>query len=229
MELTYFGHSAFQIETNGTTLLVDPFISGNPHAEGVVAADELDPDVLLLTHAHADHWGDTPQIVEQNPDVVVVANFEIIQRVQQELDHENVQPMNTGGSWEFEWGTVKQTYARHSSSFADGRYGGNPNGYIFSIEDKVIYDLGDTSPFAEMAYIGEDFDVDLALMPMGDCFTMGTRDAVRAARMIEPQLIVPIHYDTFPYIEVDMDAWTSTMEEAGFDTKVLGAGETYEL
>lgn len=229
MKLTYFGHSAFQIETKGTTLLVDPFISGNPHAEGVVTVDELVPDVLLLTHAHGDHWGDTPQVLENHPDTLVVANFEIIQYVQQELDHDKVQPMNTGGAWDFEWGTVKQTYARHSSSFPDGRYGGNPNGYLFFIEGKVIYDLGDTSPFAEMAYTGEDHDVDVALMPVGDCFTMGPQDAVRAARMIGPGLSIPIHYDTFPYIEIDMSEWTGAMEEAGHKTKVMEAGETYEV
>lgn len=229
MELTYFGHSTFQINTNGTTLLVDPFISGNPHADGVVKAEDLRPDVLLLTHAHADHWGDTPALLEANPECLVVANFEIIQYVQNELEHENVQPMNTGGSWTFDWGTVKQTYARHSSSFPDGTYGGNPNGYIFLIEDKTIYDLGDTSPFAEMAYIGEDYDIDLALMPVGDCFTMGPSDAVRAAKMIGPRISVPIHFDTFPYIEVDMSEWTGGMAEEGFETKVLEPGETYEM
>jgi L-ascorbate metabolism protein UlaG (beta-lactamase superfamily) len=137
--------------------------------------------------------------------------------------------MNTGGTWTFEWGTARQTHARHSSSFPDGTYGGNPNGYVFEIEGKVIYDLGDTSPFAEMQWIGEEYDVDVALMPMGDCFTMGAPGAVRSAAMIRPGLSLPIHFDTFPYIEVDVGQWERLMNEAGFDTKVLAAGETLEL
>ena len=228
MELTYFGHSAFQIETNGTTLLFDPFINNNPHAEGVVTPGDLNPDVILLTHAHGDHWGDTVEIARRT-DALVLGNFEIAQYIQQEYDHENAQPMNTGGSWSFDWGDVTQTYARHSSSFPDGTYGGNPNGYILHIEDLCIYNLGDTCPFAEMEWIGDEHEVDLALMPMGDCFTMGPEDSVRAAELIQPGQIIPVHYDTFPYIEVDMDHWEDLMAEAGFETSVLDAGETFSL
>lgn len=127
MTITYFGHSALQIETNGTTLLVDPFITGNGLAEGVVTADELNPDVILLTHAHGDHWGDTPAIAERTG-ALVVANFEITSYLGRVHGYENTHPMNTGGSWTFDWGRVTQTYARHSSSFPDGTYGGNPLG-----------------------------------------------------------------------------------------------------
>lgn len=229
MKLTYFGHSAFQIETDDRTLLFDPFINDNPHAQGVVTADELEPDVLLLTHAHGDHWGDTPEILENNPDTLVIANFEIVQYVQQELGHENVQPMNTGGAWEFDWGIVTQTYARHSSSFPDGTYGGNPNGFILEIDGQTIYNTGDTCPFAEMEWIGDEYEIDVALMPIGDCFTMGPYDAVRAADLIQPDLSIPLHYDTFPYIEVEMEDWTEAMDEAGFETLVLDAGETSTL
>lgn len=228
MKLTYFGHSAFQIETNGTTILVDPFITGNKHAEGIVEPGDLNPDVILLTHAHGDHWGDTPAIAGRTG-AQVVGNFEITNYIGSKHDHENVQPMNTGGSWTFDWGTATQTYARHSSSFPDGTYGGNPNGYILEIEGKTIYDLGDTSPFAEMEWIGSDYDIDLALMPIGDCFTMGPRDAVRAARMVKPAVSVPIHYDTFPYIEVDVGEWQRLMSEAGFATDALEPGETLKL
>lgn len=228
MELTYFGHSAFQIETKGTTLLFDPFITDNPHTEGVVTQEDLNPDVILLTHAHSDHWGDTPEIAERTG-ALVVGNFEIVQYIQKEHGHENVQPMNTGGTWSFEWGDVKMTYARHSSSFPDGTYGGNPNGYILEIDDYCIYNLGDTARFTGMEWIGEEYDVDLALMPMGDCFTMGPEDSVHAADLIEPDEIIPLHYDTFPFIEVDMDYWADLMAGAGFDTAVLDPGETFEL
>ncbi|MCH8961245.1 MAG: metal-dependent hydrolase [Bacteroidetes bacterium] len=226
MKLTYFGHSAFQIETNGTTLLFDPFITGNPHTEGVVAAADLNPDVILLTHAHGDHWGDTLEIA-QRTGALLVANYEITTYAQNH-GHDTVQPMNTGGSWTFDWGKVTQTYARHSSSFPDGAYGGNPNGYLVYIEGQCIYAAGDTCPFAEMAWIGEENDVDVALLPIGDCFTMGPKGSVRAARMVQPALTIPIHYDTFPLIEVDTDRWAALMAEAGFATRVLAPGETLE-
>ena len=224
MKLTYFGHSAFQIETNGTTVLFDPFITGNPHTDGVVTADDLNPDVILLTHAHGDHWGDTLDIAKRTG-ALLVANYEITSYAQNH-GHANVQPMNTGGSWTFDWGTVTQTYARHSSSFPDGTYGGNPNGYLVYIEGRCIYAAGDTCPFAEMAWIGEDNPVDVALLPIGDCFTMGPKDAVRAARMVNPALTIPLHYDTFPLIEVDTDAWVALMADAGLATRVLAPGET---
>ena len=224
MKLTYFGHSALQIETNGTTILFDPFITGNGLAEGVVTPSDLNPDVILLTHAHGDHWGDTLEIAKRSG-ALVVANFEITSYAQNH-GHSAVQPMNTGGSWTFNWGTVTQTYARHSSSFPDGTYGGNPNGYLLHLEGMCIYNAGDTCPFAEMAWIGEDNAVDLALLPIGDCFTMGPADSVRAARMVKPALTIPIHYNTFPLIEVDTEHWSGLMAGAGFATRVLAPGET---
>lgn len=225
MQLTYFGHSAFQIETNGTTLLFDPFITGNRHAVGKVSPEQLNPDVILLTHAHGDHWGDTPDIAKRTG-ALVVGTHEIAQYIAVKHGHENSHAMNTGGSWKFDWGRVKLTYARHSSSFPDGTYGGSPNGFILEIEGKVIYNTGDTCPFSEMAWIGEEYDVDLMLTPIGDNFTQGPEDAVRSVRMIRPRLTVPLHYNTFPPIEIDMNRWTRAMAEAGFETKVLGAGET---
>lgn len=228
MVLTYYGHSAFQIETDGTTLLVDPFITGNKHAEGIASPDDLNPDVILLTHAHGDHWGDTPDIAARTG-ALVVGNFEVTNYITEQHGHENIQPMNIGGSWDFDWGRATMTYAGHSSSFPDGTYGGNPGGYILEIEGRTIYDLADTCPFKEMEWIGEDHDIDLALMPIGDCFTMGARDAVRAARMIGPNLSIPIHYDTFPYIEVDVGEWERLMDAAEFKTRVLNPGETLEL
>lgn len=226
MKLTYYGHSAFQIETKGTTLLFDPFITGNAHTDGVVTPGDLDPDVILLTHAHGDHWGDTLEIAARSG-ALLVANFEITSYARRH-GHKNVQPLNTGGSWRFDWGTVTQTYARHSSSFPDGTYGGNPNGYLLFLEGICIYNAGDTCPFAEMAWIGEDHEVDLALLPIGDCFTMGPEDSIRAARMVKPALAIPVHYDTFPPIEVDTARWSGMMAEAGFEARVLAPGETLE-
>lgn len=227
MQLTYFGHSAFQIETNGTTLLFDPFITNNPHTEGVVTADDLEPDVILLTHAHGDHWGDTLDIATRTG-AQLVANFEIINYANNQ-GHENGQPMNTGGAWDFAWGRVTQTFARHSSSFPDGTYGGHPNGFIVEVEGKTIYNTGDTDPFSEMAWIGEDHDVDLLLLPIGDCFTMGPAGSLRAIRMVQPKLTVPLHFDTFPLIEVDTDAWAQQTQDAGFAAQVMAPGETLDL
>lgn len=228
MRLTYFGHSAFQIETDDVTLLFDPFITGNGHTEGVVTPDALDPDVILLTHAHGDHWGDTPDIATRTG-ALVVGNFEITQYISREHDHDAIQPMNTGGSWDFGWGEVTQTYARHSSSFPDGTYGGNPNGYILYLEDTCIYNTGDTCPFAEMNWIGADHDVDVMLAPVGDCYTMGPEDAMQAADMIAPGLLIPLHYNTFPHIEIDLDAYRALADEAGHATRVLDPGETLDL
>ncbi len=227
MKLTYFGHSAFQLEARGATILVDPFLSDNPHAQGVVSPDDLNPDVILLTHAHGDHWGDTMSIAKRSG-AVVVANFEITQYVQGQ-GHSAVQPMNTGGSWRFGWGKIFQTYARHSSSFPDGTYGGNPNGYIIHADDKCIYALGDTCPFAEMEWIGQDHDVDVALLPIGDCFTMGPGESIRAIQMIRPNVSIPIHFNTFPLIAVDTQRWADSVRKAGFVPRVLAPGEEFEF
>lgn len=228
MKLTYYGHSAFQLETSGATILVDPFITGNKHTEGVVTVEDLNPDYILLTHAHGDHWGDTPAIAKQSG-AVVVGNFEIANYISQNHGHENVQSMNTGGSFEFDWGTVTLTFARHSSSFPDGTYGGHPNGIIIQADGKTIYDLGDTDPFAEMEWIGQDYDIDVALMPVGGCFTMDARGALRAAKMIGPTVSIPIHYDTFPPIEIDITEWQSLFSKEGFNAHVLQPGETLDI
>lgn len=228
MRLTYFGHSAYEIETGGKRLLFDPFISGNKHTEGVVSAADLEPDYILLTHAHPDHWGDTIDIARRS-EAQVVCTHEIHQYLIRNHDYENVQPMNTGGKWSFSWGTVKWMRAFHSSSFPDGTYGGSANGILMEAEGKVVYNTCDTAPFAEMAWIGEDYDVDVCLMPIGDCYTQGPEDAVRSARMIRPRLTLPLHYNTFPLIEVDVSYWERLMAEAGFQTRAPSPGETLEI
>jgi L-ascorbate metabolism protein UlaG (beta-lactamase superfamily) len=228
MTLTYFGHSAFQIETGGTVLLVDPFISDNPHAQGVVAVDDLSPDVLLLTHAHGDHWGDSPAIIERAAPLVI-GQFEVTNYVQAKLGHEKVHPMNTGGSASFDWGRVTMTWARHSSSFPDGTYGGVAAGYILELDGVTVYAAGDTDRFAEMAWYGEEFDIDLALLPAGDDFTMGPAEAVKAAQMLKAGLCVPIHWGTFPLLTGDPDDFVERMGATGMQARRLNPGETLAL
>ena len=228
MLVTYFGHSALQIELNSVIVLVDPFITGNGLAEKVVSADDLNPDVLLLTHAHGDHWGDAPAIIKRAKPLVV-ANHEIVTYVGRELEYNKSHGMNSGGKYDFAWGTLHQTRAEHSSSFPDGTYGGHPNGFILEAEGKTVYLMGDTAPFAEMAWIGEDHNIDVAFMPIGDNFTMGPAGSLRAARMLRPGITVPVHYNTFPVIEIDTDGWARDMKSAGFEARVLAPGETLDV
>lgn len=218
MELTYYGHSTFEIEVDGTTLLFDPYFSDNPHTE--TTPDEVDPDVLLLTHAHFDHYMDVEGVLA-NSDPLVISNFEITQRVSGDYDHDAIQPLNEGAHVGFDWGTVEATHARHTSSFPDGSYGGVPQGFVLELGDTVIYNTGDTAPFAEMEWIGELWDVDLMLAPIGNVFTMDINGALHAAEMVQPDRTAPLHYDTFPPIEVDLDDFRGAFSEAGLDTVVF--------
>ncbi len=226
MDLTYFGHSTFQIETDGTTLLFDPFFSENPHTE--VDPRTLDPDVLLLTHAHFDHFSDTEAVLEES-DPLVIGNFEITQYVGQEFDHDAIQPLNEGGHVDFDWGSVEATHARHSSSFPDGSYGGVPVGFVLELGDTVVYNTGDTAPFAEMQWVGDLWDVDVMLAPIGNVFTMGIYGALHSAEMVKPDLVLPLHYDTFPPLETDLGTFTEAFAEAGYDTEVVDADDTVSL
>ncbi len=226
MDLTYFGHSTFQIETEDVTLLFDPFFEENPHTE--TDPETLAPDVLLITHAHFDHFSDVEAVLEAS-DPLVISNFEITQYVQEEYGHDAIQPLNEGGSVEFDWGYVESTHARHSSSFPDGFYGGVPNGFVLELGDDVVYNTGDTAPFAEMKWVGDLWDVDVMLAPVGNVFTMGIYGALHSTEMVEPELVIPLHYDTFPPLETDLDAFADAFDEAGYDTRVFGAGETAAL
>ena len=228
MTITYFGHSALQAEADGTTLLFDPFISGNPHTEGIVTPDDLEPDAVLVTHAHFDHYGDTESILERTG-ATLVCQFEIMVYLQQQMDHKAVQPMNTGGTADLGWGTVTNTYARHSSSFKDGTYGGLAGGFVVQIGGQTLYHAGDTAFFPEVADIGERFDIDVAFLPIGDVLTMGPQDAVRAARLLKPALTVPLHWGTLPFLTGEPDAFVSLMRDAGMEARKMEPGGTLEI
>lgn len=228
MELTFFGHSAFQLEVEGTLIQIDPFITGNPLAEGVVQVDDLAADAILVTHAHGDHFGDTPALAARTG-AVVVANFEITSFLEREHGITKVQPLNTGGGFDFPWGRVTNTWALHSSSFPDGTYGGNPGGFVIEAAGRCVYVAGDTAPFYEMAWIGDHHDIDVAILPVGDVFTMGEAGSVRAAMMLRAAGIVPCHYDTFPPIRIDIEAWARRMRGAGQTPFVLKPGQSMQI
>lgn len=222
-KVTFLGHSAFQIEGGGATILIDPFLTDNPNA--AVSADAVSCEYIVLTHAHADHVGDTVAIAKRTG-ATVIANFEIAGRAEKE--GLGTHPMHIGGAHEFPFGRVKLTIAHHGSSFVDGAYGGNPAGVTLTIEGKKIHHAGDTALTHDMSFVGEE-GIDLAMVPIGDNFTMGVEDAVRSLDFLRPKAVVPIHYDTWPIIEADAAAFAAGAKAKGVTCHVLEPGQHLEL
>jgi L-ascorbate metabolism protein UlaG (beta-lactamase superfamily) len=225
VNVTWLSHACFTIKTGKATLLTDPFISGNPLAP--VKADEVEADVILVSHGHGDHVGDAVAIAERTG-ATVISNFEI-QNWMVAQGVKNVHPLHIGGGFDFDWGRVKLTIAHHGSSLPDGSYGGNPCGFLLELEGRKIYHACDTGLFYDMKLIGEA-GIDLAILPIGDNFTMGPADALRAVKLIEPKQVVPIHYNTFDIIKQDPDAWAALVEkETDTRVRVLAPGESLKL
>ena len=225
IKLTWYGHACFLIETNRARLLTDPFLSGNPLAP--VRADKVAADYILVSHGHGDHVGDAVAIAKRTG-ATVISNFEIQNWFVGE-GVENVHPQHIGGGHDYPWGRVKLTIAHHGSCLPDGTYGGNPAGFLFYIEGKKIYHACDTGLFYDMKLIGEE-GIDLAILPIGDNFTMGPDDALRAAKLIEPKQAIPIHYNTFDVIKQDPHAWARRVEsETATEVVVMKPGDTLEL
>ncbi|WP_066172893.1 metal-dependent hydrolase [Bacillus marinisedimentorum] len=225
MKVTYHGHSVVGIETKDTKILIDPFISGNGVCD--LVADEVQVDVILLTHGHGDHVGDTVELAQRN-DALVVAPFELATFLG--WKGVNTHPMHIGGSHQFDFGKVKLTQAFHGSAYEDEEtqtlvYTGMPAGILFTAEGKTVYHAGDTGLFSDMKLIGEH-GIDLAFLPIGDNFTMGPDDAVTAAKWVKAKKTVPIHYNTFPLIEQDADGFVKSLEGDG---EVMHAGDALEL
>lgn len=224
MRLRYLGHSAVQLSGGGHEVLIDPFISHNPKA--TVGSDELNPTHIVITHAHGDHWGDTEEIARRTG-ATVVATAEIARYA--ERHGLSGHGMNTGGSHRFEFGTVTFTPAFHSSSFDDGTYGGMPLGVVLEMEGVRLYHAGDTALFSDMRLIGRR-GLDVALLPIGDNYTMGPVDALEAVKLLEPRIVVPIHYDTMPLIAQDGNAFKAMVEaQTGARCLPLKPGESVEL
>ena len=225
IKLTWYSHACFLIETGQTRLLTDPFLTGNPLAPG--KADEIQTDYILVSHGHGDHLGDTVQIAKRNG-ATVISNYEI-QTWLVNQGVENTHPQHIGGGFDYPWGRVKLTIAQHGSALPDGSYGGNPCGFLFYIADKKIYHACDTGLFYDMKLIGEE-GIDLAILPIGDNFTMGPADALRAVKLIEPAQVVPIHYDTFDVIKQDPHAWAERVKkETTAKAIVMKPGESLTL
>ncbi|RKL66719.1 metal-dependent hydrolase [Salipaludibacillus neizhouensis] len=227
MKISYHGHSVVKIETNGTNIYIDPFINGNGQTD--LVADDTKADIILLTHGHNDHVGDTVEIAKRN-DALVVAPFELATYLG--WQGVNTHPMHIGGAHEFGFGTVKYTLAFHGSSYTEEEnqkivYTGMPGGILFTAEGKTIYHAGDTALFSDMKLIGEMNDIDVAFLPIGDNFTMGPDDALKAAEWTGAKKVVPIHYNTFPVIEQDPKAFTDKVKPG--EGLLLNAGDEINI
>jgi L-ascorbate metabolism protein UlaG (beta-lactamase superfamily) len=226
MKITFLGHASLLIEAKNTSILVDPFITGNEKASGKINIQEFNPDYILVTHAHQDHVLDVEAIAKSSG-AVIVSNYEIA--MYYEAKGLKAHPMNHGGNWKFDFGNLKYVNAIHTSSFADGTYGGEPGGFILSTEGKQIYIAGDTALTMDMKLIPISTSLNLAILPIGDNFTMGIDDAVLASNFVECDTILGYHYDTFGYIEIDHDLAIEKFNSAGKKLHLLDIGTSMTI
>ncbi|RXZ83346.1 metal-dependent hydrolase [Paenibacillaceae bacterium] len=229
MKITFHGQSCIQLETATHSLIIDPFLTGNPAAKQ--SPDNIKVDAILLTHGHNDHVGDAEQIAKQNDAVIIAPNELAVYMGWQGC---RTHPMHIGGSFSFDFGRVKLTQAFHGSGYQpEGKqefvYTGMPAGLLLYIDGVTLYHAGDTSLFGDMKIIGELNQVDLAFLPIGDNFTMGPEDALLAAQWIQAKRVIPIHYNTFPLIEQDGHQFARELGDRNIEGIVLEPGESFVL
>jgi L-ascorbate metabolism protein UlaG (beta-lactamase superfamily) len=222
MELRYLGHSAFALSDGGTTVLVDPFLTGNPRA--AASADEVEATTILLTHGHADHLGDTVAIAKRTG-ATVVAIVELANEVG--AAGVDVRDPNLGGTETFDWGSVRLVPAWHTAVSPSGT-AHTPAGLLIEFAGTTIYHVGDTCLFSDLQLVGRGREIDVALVPIGGHYTMDRHDAVDAVRLIGAKTVVPVHYDTFPPIETDAQAFKADVEaQTSSKVVVLAPGEQW--
>ncbi|MBU8879696.1 metal-dependent hydrolase [Bacillus sp. FJAT-29790] len=226
MKVSYHGHSVVKMKSQEKTILIDPFITGNGLTD--LKVKDVKPDVIILTHGHGDHIGDTVELAKEN-NSLVIATFELATYLS--WQGINTHGMSIGGAYQFDFGKVKLTPAIHGTGLVTENneiiYLGMPAGVLVTIEDKTIYHAGDTALFSDMRLIGERHPIDLAFLPIGDNFTMGPEDAAYAAQLLSAKKVVPIHYNTFPPIKQDPHKFVEMLEDG--TGQVLEAGESIEL
>ena len=224
IKVTWLGHAALALEIDGKHILVDPFLTGNPAA--AASPDSLAADFILVSHGHGDHVGDTAAIAKRTG-ATVISNFEIASWYTNQGLTSHAQ--HIGGGFQYPFGYVKLTQAQHGSALPDGGNGGNPAGFLITTEGKKIYLACDTGLFGDMALIGDE-GLDLAVLPIGDNFTMGPDDALRAAKLVRAKNVIPVHYNTFDLIKQDAHAWARRVEaETQSKVTVLDPGQSFKL
>jgi L-ascorbate metabolism protein UlaG (beta-lactamase superfamily) len=224
LNITYYGHSAFMLSDGKSSIIIDPFLNENPLS--IIKAKDIKADFIIITHGHGDHFGDTLEIAENNNATVIAVNELANYCVSKGA---NAHGMHIGGSYNFPFGKVKFTIAHHGSIAPDGTFTGPASGVIVTIDGKNVYHCGDTGLFLDMKLIGELTPIDYMLIPIGDNFTMGIDDAVKAVEFVNPKTTIPMHYNTWKVISSDPDLFANKLDKIGKQSIIMQPGETIDV
>ncbi len=226
MEITYYGHACFAVKVENYNLLFDPFITPNELAKHI-KINELACDYIFISHGHEDHLADADEILKRT-NATLISNYEITTWFANK-GLKNYHPMNFGGKWDFNFGSVKFVKADHSSMLPDGSYGGNPGGFIVNTKQGNFYYSGDTSLNYDMKLIGEYEKLNFTVLPIGDNFTMGIEDAIRASDFVKCNKVIGVHFDTYPYIKINKTEATKKFAEVGKELTLLSIGDHVKM